>query len=61
MPYKKGFLKGIAFTNKTNKDLEECLKPLPRSIKLIKTRDKTLPNPFREEGRDINPIFPLSK
>jgi hypothetical protein len=33
MPYKKGFLKGISFTNKINKRLEIILKTLAKEYK----------------------------
>jgi hypothetical protein len=32
-PYKKGFLKGIAFTNKINKRLEKILKTLAKEYR----------------------------
>jgi hypothetical protein len=43
------------------KYLKEYLKPLPRSIKLIKIKHKHLKNRFREDGRDTNPRHPPSK
>jgi len=60
-PYKKGFLKGRPSPTKSTIDWKENLRPLPMSIKLIKTRDWVLTKSIKEDGRDMNPRRPPSK
>jgi hypothetical protein len=46
MPYKKGFLKGIAFTNKINKRLRRMLETLAKEHKTNQDKRQTLTKSF---------------